>query len=51
VDLYRVINESKKGYQPRTNFVKVGNSYLHVVLQYLEYMEEFLPSAVECTWG
>jgi hypothetical protein len=27
-DLYRGINEFKKGYQPRSNLVKDGNGYL-----------------------
>jgi len=48
-DLYRGINDFKKGYQPRTNIVKeekgdwVANS--NNVGE-----EPFLP-ATECTWG
>jgi hypothetical protein len=41
-DLYRGINEFKKGYQPRTNLVKDEK-------EHFEQVEELLLSVIECT--
>jgi hypothetical protein len=49
-DIYRSINELKRGCQPRTNLVKGENDNLVAVSpQYFEQMEEIL-SAIECSW-
>jgi hypothetical protein len=45
-DLYRGINEFKKGYQPTTNMVKEGNGDLLA-----DQVEELFLSAIKCTWG
>jgi hypothetical protein len=50
-DLYRGINDFKKGYQPRTNIVKDENGNLVRLPQYFGYMEELIISAIKCTWG
>jgi dsDNA-specific endonuclease/ATPase MutS2 len=51
-DLYRSISDFKKGYQPRTNIVKVDKGDLvadsHSILA--RWRNYFLP-AIECTWG
>ena len=51
-DLYRGINDMKKGYQPRTMIVKDEKGDLvadsHSI--YGEVEELFLPD-IECTWG
>jgi hypothetical protein len=51
-DLYRGIHQIKKGYQPRNNLVKDGNSDLladsHDILN---RWQELLPSATDSTKG
>jgi hypothetical protein len=41
-DVYRDINEFKKGYQPRINIIKDENGNLLADPQCLEYEEKFL---------
>ena len=51
-DLYRGINDFKKGYQPRTDIVKDEKGDLvadsHSILA--RWRNYFFP-AIECTWG
>ena len=51
-DLYRGINDIKKGYQPRTKIVKDEKGDLfaesHSIMAKVEDL--FLPD-IECTWG
>jgi hypothetical protein len=51
-DLYRDINDFKKGYQPRTVIVKdeKGDLIARLPQYYGEVEELFLPD-IECTWG
>jgi hypothetical protein len=50
-DLYRGINEFKKGYKPVTNLVEDERGHLLADPQNFEYVEELILSAVECSWG
>jgi hypothetical protein len=48
-DLYRGINEFKRGYQPRNNLEKDENGDLLCrLLQYFKWAEELLFSVIEC---
>jgi hypothetical protein len=50
-DLYRGINEFKKGYQPRTNIIKDENDNLLADPQnVLNRWKRFLLSGAKCTW-
>ena len=46
-DLYRGINDFKKGYQPRTFILKDEKG----CRQYYDEVEELFLPAIECTWG
>jgi hypothetical protein len=50
-DLYSVINEFKKGYQPRTNLVKDERGDLLADPHKILNRWKNCLSAVECTWG
>ena len=51
-DLYRGINDFKKGYQPRTIIVKDEKEDLCCrPPQYYGEVEELFLPAIECTWG
>jgi hypothetical protein len=41
-DLYRGINEFKKGYQPRINIIKMSMVICWQIPEYLEEVEKFL---------
>ena len=52
-DLYRGINDFKKGYEPRTIIVKEekGDLVADPPQYYGEVEEELFKPAIECTWG
>jgi hypothetical protein len=46
-DLYREINNFKRGYQPRSNIVK--DEKCDLPAEHFEWVEELLFSGIECT--
>jgi hypothetical protein len=50
-DLYRGINDFKKGNQPRTNTVKDEKDDMVRLPQYFNYMKETFISATSFAWG
>jgi hypothetical protein len=51
-DLYRGINEFKKGYQPRINIIKDENGDLIADPQsVLNRRKKFFNQVAKCTWG
>ena len=52
INLYRGINDFKKGYQPRTCLVKEPEGgFGYRLPQYYDEVEELFLPAIECTWG
>jgi hypothetical protein len=52
-DLYRGINEFKRGYQPQSNLVKYWRMRMVICLQILttfQQMEELLLLGIECAY-
>ena len=50
-DLYRGINDFKKGYQPRTYSKGQERRFGCRLPQYYDEVEELFLPVVECTWG
>ena len=50
-DLYRGINDTKKGYQPRTRIVKDEKVDLFADSHSNGEVEELFRPDIECTWG